>query len=85
MNGIGMASITAFYHVHLQDKHARTVPRMMVPKAVPHHNPERVCAPFCVPSTCPILYAFLTHDDVREVSQESPAVQHVDGFGNLFG
>jgi hypothetical protein len=85
MNGIGMASITAFYNLHLRDKHARQVPQNMVPKAT-RYIPERVCAPFCLPSTCPILHAFLTHDDMhftREVRKST--AQHVDGFGSLFG
>lgn len=80
MNSIGMASITAFYNLHLKDKHQRTVPGHMVPRAV-RYIPERVCfTPLCLPGTCPILFSFLTHDDVREVN--APTTLHVDGYGN---
>ena len=79
MNGIGMATITAFYNVHLRDKHKRTVPGNMVPRAI-RYDPERICAPLCTPSTCPILFAFLTHDDTKEVN--IPSEQHIDGYGS---
>lgn len=67
MSSIGMASVTAFYNLHLKDKHERKVPGHMVPRAT-RYIPERICAPLCTPSTCPILFAFLSYDDTREVS-----------------
>ena len=80
MNGIGMATITAFYNLHLKDKHLRTVPGNLVPRAT-RYIPERICAPLCTPRTCPILFRFLTHDDMREVIT-ARTIQHVDGYGN---
>lgn len=65
MNSVGMASITALYRVHTEERKRRTLPWQLVPRATVV-DADRTCWPTCTPSGCPILFAFLSYDDTHE-------------------
>ena len=81
MNSIGMASITAHYNLHREDMRRNLLPSRLTGRAVVIDAAlTTACWPLCTPNTCPILFRYLTYNDVREVS--APTMQHVDDYGN---
>lgn len=83
MNSIGMASITAFYNLHREDMRKHTLPAL-ASRAIVLEASEgfTACWPLCTPNRCPILFRYLTHNDLREVSIPERPDHHVDGYGS---
>lgn len=81
MNSIGMASITALYNVHTEERRRHMLPAQLSPRSVvvTAGATATACWPLCTPDSCPILFRFLTYNDIREVVTENGGVQ-VDGF-----
>jgi hypothetical protein len=71
MNSIGMASITAFYNVHTDERRRHMLPAQLSPRAVivSADAVATACWPLCTPRCCPILMAYLSYNDAREVSE----------------
>lgn len=85
MNSVSMASITAHYYLHLEEKRWHRLGYQTVPRATVVDPDRRPCDPLCTIDACPILLAFLSHDDTREVT---PCIipgrpPHPGGLGHL--